>query len=71
MAALCLQAAGISFEGNTMKFLNLMAKVDKGKRHEVPDPTPNLKGTPKFKGRRELKNLECFINFDARSLGSS
>ena len=70
MAALCLQAAGTSFEGNTTKILNLMSQVDKGKHHEVPDPTPKLKGT-KFKGRRELKNLECSINFDARSRGSS
>jgi hypothetical protein len=27
--------------------------------------------TPKLKGRRELKNLECSINFDAKSRGSS
>ena len=41
-----------------------MAQVDKGLRHEVPF------FTPKLKGRRELKNLECSINFDGRSCGS-
>jgi hypothetical protein len=25
----------------------------------------------KFKGSREVKNLECSINYDARGLGSS
>ena len=64
VAMLCLHAAGISFKGDTMGFLNLMAQVDKGQRHEIPD------STPKFKGRRELKNLECSINFDAMDCGS-
>jgi hypothetical protein len=45
--------------------LNLMAQVNKGQHHEVPDPTPKLKGS------RELKNLECSINIDARSHGSN
>jgi hypothetical protein len=26
---------------------------------------------PKKKGKREVKNLECLINFDARGVGSS
>jgi hypothetical protein len=47
VAALCLQAARISFEGNTMGFLNLMDQLDKGQRHK-PDP---------ILGRRELRNL--------------
>jgi hypothetical protein len=64
VATLCLQVAGISFEGDMMGFLNLMAQVDKGQRHEIPD------STPKLKGRRELKNLECSINFDDRNHGS-
>jgi hypothetical protein len=65
-AALFLQAMGISFEGNTIGFLNLLAQVDQGLRHEVPNPIPP---SPKLKGSRELKNLECSINFDARSRG--
>jgi hypothetical protein len=30
VAVMCVQAAGISFEGNMNGFLNLMAQVDKG-----------------------------------------
>jgi hypothetical protein len=67
-AVLFLQAMGISFEGNTMRFLNPLAQVDQGMRHEVPNPIPP---SPKLIGSRELKNLECSINFDARSHGSS
>ena len=49
VVALCLQATWFSFEGNTMDFFNLMAQVNKCQHHEVPNPTPKLKG------RRELK----------------
>ena len=51
-----------------MRFLNLLAQVHQGMRHEVPNPIPP---SPKLKGSRELKNLECSINFDARSHGPS
>ena len=67
-AAQFLQAMRISFEGNTIGFLNLLAQVDQGLRHEVPNLIPP---SPKLKGSRELKNLECSIHFDARSHGSS
>jgi len=63
-ATLCLQAVGISFEGNMTGFLDVMAQVVERQRLEV------LISTPKVKGESELKNLECDINFDARSLGS-
>jgi len=53
---LCLQAMGISFEGNEKGFWQ---------RLEVPV------STPKIKGNTELHNLECDINYDARSLGST
>jgi hypothetical protein len=46
-------------------FLDVMAQVDEGQRLEVPV------STPKIKVKRELKNLECDINFNARSLCSS
>lgn len=42
-----------------------MAQVDEGQRLEAPI------STPKIKGKRKLKNLECDINFNARSLCSS
>jgi hypothetical protein len=35
------------------------------------DERQNSVSTPKNKGNREVKNLECLINFDARSVGSS
>jgi hypothetical protein len=62
---LCLQAMEISFEGNKKGFLNVMAQVVEGQRLEVPVSTPNTKEN------RELHNLECDINYDARSLGST
>jgi hypothetical protein len=39
--------------------------VVEGQRLEVPVSTPNTKEN------RELHNLECDINYDARSLGST
>jgi hypothetical protein len=62
---LCLQAVGISFDGNEKGFLDIMAQVVEGQRLEVPV------STPKIKGNRELHNLECDINYDAKSLGST
>jgi hypothetical protein len=62
---LCLQAAGISFVGNEKGFLDVMAQKVEGQRLEVPV------SIPKIKGNRELHNLECDINYDARSLGST
>jgi hypothetical protein len=56
---------GISFEGNIKGFLDVMAQVVKGQSHEVPVSTPMVKGN------RELHYLECDINYDARSLGST
>ncbi len=43
-------------------FLDLLAVLEEG-HHEVVGSA----STPK--GRRELKNLECSINFDARGIG--
>jgi hypothetical protein len=56
---------GISFEGNIKGSLDVMAQVVEGQCLEVPI------STPKVKGNRELYNLECNINYDARSLGST
>jgi hypothetical protein len=56
---------GISFEGNKKGFLDIMAQVVDGQCLEVPV------STPKIKGNRELHNLECDINYDAKSLGST
>jgi hypothetical protein len=64
-AALCLQAVGISFEGNVKGFLDVIAQVVEGQCLEVPV------FTPKILGNREIHNLECDIDYDARSLGST
>jgi hypothetical protein len=58
-------SCGISFEGNVKGFLDVMAQVVEGQRLEVPV------STPKVKGNRVLLNLECDINYDAKSLGST
>jgi hypothetical protein len=53
---------GVSFKGSKKGFLDLLTLVDEG-QHSV--------SAPKKKGKREVKNLECSINFGARSVGSS
>jgi hypothetical protein len=42
-----------------------LALIDEGQRQEVSVLASKLKGY------REIKNLECSINFDARRVGSS
>jgi hypothetical protein len=42
-----------------------LALVEEGQYQEVSV------STSKQKGKRELKNLECSINFDAKGVGSS
>lgn len=64
-ATLCLQTVGISFEENETSFLDVIAQVVKEQRLEVPV------STPKVTGNREFHNLECDINYNARSLGST
>jgi hypothetical protein len=44
-------------------FLDLLARVDVARHQEV------LVSMPKFKWSREVKNLECSINYDARGFG--
>jgi hypothetical protein len=63
--SLCFQTLGVSHEGNEKAFLDFMTLIDAEHRLEAPVPTP------KFKGCREVKNLECTINYDARGFGSN
>jgi hypothetical protein len=46
-------------------FLDFMTSIDAEHRIEASV------SSSKFKGSREVKNLECSINYDARGLGSS
>jgi hypothetical protein len=59
------QALGISFGDNKKKFLDLMSEIEEG-QHRVDGGS-----VLKPKGWRELKNLECSLNFDVGSFGSS
>jgi hypothetical protein len=59
---LCFRTMGISFQGTEKGFLDFLTLVDEG-QHFV--------SAPKKKRKREVKNLECSINFDARGAGSS
>jgi hypothetical protein len=61
-AKLCFSTMGISYMGSKEGFLDFLTLVDEGQ---------NSVSTPKKKMNREVKNLECSINFDARGVGSS
>jgi hypothetical protein len=65
VASSCNHTMGVSYRGNQKGFLNFLALVDEGQYQEVSV------STSKQKGKRELKNLECSINFDAKGVGSS
>jgi hypothetical protein len=56
---------GISCGGNEKELMDLLTELEEKHGHEV------LVSPSKPKGRRELKNLECSINFDARGVHSS
>jgi len=64
-AKACYHTIGISFEGDENGFLDFLTLIDEGQCQE--DPASVLK----TKGSREVKNLECSINFDARRVRSS
>lgn len=53
------------YGGNEKVFLDNLALIDEGQRQEVSV------SSSKLKGYRELKNLKCSINFEARGVGSS
>jgi hypothetical protein len=56
---------GVSHEGNVKGFLYFMTIIDA--EHHLDAQV----SSPKFKGSRKMKNLECSINYDARGFGSS
>jgi hypothetical protein len=53
---------GLSWGGDDKSMLNLLSKIEKEKWKLA---------TPKVKGKRELKNLECSFNVEASGLRSS
>jgi hypothetical protein len=54
---------GISYGGDGKQLLGLLTGLDKEHCQEV-SATLSKRGT---KGRRELKNLDCFVNFEGSS----
>ena len=53
---------GLSWGGDDKRMLNLLSKIEKEKRELA---------APKVKGKRELKNLECYLNVEASYQRSS
>jgi hypothetical protein len=58
----CFRTMGVSFKGTEKGFLDLLTLVDEG-QHSVSALKKKLK--------REVKNLECLINFNVSGVGSS
>jgi hypothetical protein len=56
---------GVSHKGNVKGFLYFMTIIDA--KHRLDAHV----SSPKFKGSRKMKNLECSINYDARGFDSS
>jgi hypothetical protein len=61
----CFNTLGVSHEGNVKGFLDFMTLIDEENRLKASVSSSN------FKGSREVKNLGCLINYDARGCGSS
>jgi hypothetical protein len=60
----CYHTMGISFEGGEKGFLDFLTLSNEGQCQEDPA------SVPKPKGSRDVKNLECSISFDVRSVRS-
>ena len=56
---------GLSFGGDEKRLMDLFFAIEEGQCLE------DEASTSKLKGKKELKNLECSINFDAKDSGSS
>jgi hypothetical protein len=69
----CFRMMGVSFVGSDQKgFLDFLALIgDEDERFDFESPPKKDKEIKRKKGKREVKNLECSINFDARGMGFS
>jgi hypothetical protein len=61
----CVNTLGVSHKGNVKGFVDFMTLINAEHRLEASV------SSSKFKGSREVKNLKCSINYDARGFGSS
>jgi len=67
----CFRTLGVSFLGSDEKgFLDFLTWTE-DQRYDSDSPPKKEKKIKRKKGKREVKNLECSINFDARGVGSS
>jgi hypothetical protein len=67
----CFRTMGVSFVGSDQKgFLDFLTLIE-DERYDSDSSPKKVKEIKRKKGKREVKNLECSINFDARGVGSS
>jgi len=67
----CFRTIGVSFLGSDEKgFLDFLTWTE-DQRYDSDSPPTKEKKIKRKKGKREVKNLECSINFNARGVGSS
>jgi hypothetical protein len=67
----CFRTMELSFVGSDQKgFLDFLALIE-DERFDFESPPKKDKEIKRKNGKREVKNLECSINFDARGMGSS
>jgi hypothetical protein len=67
----CFRTMGVSFVGSDQKgFLDFLALIE-DERYDSDSHPKKEKEIKRNKGKREVKNLECSLNFDARGVGSS
>jgi hypothetical protein len=67
----CFHTMGVSFVGSDQKgFLDFLTLIE-DQRYDSDSPPKKDNEIKREKGKREVKNLECSINFNARCVGSS
>jgi hypothetical protein len=67
----CFRTMGVSFLGSYEKGILDFLTWTEDQRYDSDSPPKKKKKIKRKKGKREVKNLECSINFDARGVGSS
>jgi hypothetical protein len=67
----CFRTMGVTFVGSDQKgFLDFLTLIE-DECYDSNSPPKKVKEIKRKNGKREVKNLECSINFDARGVGSS
>jgi hypothetical protein len=67
----CFRTMGVTFVGSEQKgFFDFLSLLE-DERFNSDSPPKKVKEIIRKKGKREIKNLECPINFDVKGVGSS